>query len=113
MGTDKTRTIMALMDVFVRARQAQCILFLADRESLVDQALNDAFKEFLPDEVRERIRTYTLEDAQDSNKIKAARVLVSTLHTLELCYYKFSPGYFDLIISDECHRPILMWCKSS
>jgi type I site-specific restriction endonuclease len=31
---------------------------------------------------------------------------VSTLQTLELCYDKFSPADFDLIISDECHRSI-------
>jgi type I restriction enzyme R subunit len=105
-GTGKTRTTMSLIDVFIRARQAQRVLFLADRDSLVDQALNDGFKEFLPDEARERIRTYTLDDPQESNKIKAARVLVSTLQTLELCYDKFSPGYFDLIVSDECHRSI-------
>src|SRR5205809_218121 len=36
-GTGKTRTIMALIDNFLRARHAQKVLFLADRDSLVDQ----------------------------------------------------------------------------
>lgn len=97
-GTGKTRTIMALIDVFLRARQAQKVLFLADRDSLVDQALTDGFKVYLPDESRNRIRTYDIK--HDS------RVYVSTLQTLELCYEQFSPGYFDLVISDECHRSI-------
>ncbi|HYV94985.1 MAG TPA: DEAD/DEAH box helicase family protein [Chitinophagales bacterium] len=97
-GTGKTRTIMALIDIFLRARQAQKVLFLADRDSLVDQALSDGFKVHLPSEARTRIRTYDIN--------LNARVYVSTLQTLELCYEKFSPADFDLIIADECHRSI-------
>ncbi|MDQ3022175.1 MAG: DEAD/DEAH box helicase family protein [Bacteroidota bacterium] len=97
-GTGKTRTVMALMDVFIRANAAQKILFLADRDSLVEQALTDGFKTHLPDESRTRIRTYEIN--------KNVRVYVSTIQTLELCYNKFSPADFDLIISDECHRSI-------
>ncbi len=97
-GSGKTRTIMALIDVFLRARQAQKILFLADRDSLVDQALTDGFKIFLPNEARTRIRSYNID--------KTARVYVSTLQTLEMCYEKFSPAEFDLIVTDECHRSI-------
>lgn len=97
-GTGKTRTIMALIDVFLRARQAQKILFLADRDSLVDQALTDGFKVYLPNEARTRIRSYNID--------KTARVYVSTLQTLEVCYEKFSPAEFDLIVTDECHRSI-------
>lgn len=97
-GTGKTRTIMALIDVFIRARQAQKVLFLADRDSLVEQALTDGFKVFLPNESRTRIRTYNID--------KSARVYVSTLQTLEMCYEKFSPAEFDLIVADECHRSI-------
>jgi type I restriction enzyme R subunit len=97
-GTGKTRTIMALIDVFLRARQAQKVLFLADRDSLVEQALTDGFKVYLPNESRTRIRTYEID--------KTARVYVSTLQTLEMCYEKFSPAEFDLIVADECHRSI-------
>ncbi|MBI4931837.1 MAG: DEAD/DEAH box helicase family protein [Bacteroidetes bacterium] len=97
-GTGKTRTIMALIDVFLQARQAQKVLFLADRDSLVDQALTDGFKVHLPNEARTRIRTFNID--------KTTRVYVSTLQTLELCYEKFNPAEFDLIVSDECHRSI-------
>ncbi len=99
-GTGKTRTTMALIDVFLRAHAAQRILFLADRDALVDQALTDGFKAFLPNESRARIRTYDLENAHRT------RICVSTLQTLELCYNKFTPADFDLIITDECHRSI-------
>jgi type I restriction enzyme R subunit len=91
---------MALIDVFLRTHNAQRVLFLADRDALVDQALTDGFKTFLPNESRARIRTYDLEDA------KRARICVSTLQTLEICYDKFTPADFDLIVADECHRSI-------
>jgi len=97
-GTGKTRTIMALIDVLLRANTAQKILFLADRNSLVNQALSDGFKQHLPHEARTRIRTYDISTD--------ARVYVSTLQTLELCYNKFTSADFDVIISDECHRSI-------
>jgi type I restriction enzyme, R subunit len=105
-GTGKTRTIMALIDVFLKARCAQKILFVADRDSLVDQALSDGFKVHLPGESRERIRTFMFDDPKEIEKIRGARMLVSTIQTLELCYEKFTPADFDLIISDECHRSI-------
>ena len=97
-GTGKTRTAMALIDLLLRANYAQKILFLADRDSLVEQALTDGFKTHLPDEARGRIRTYNIPTE--------SRVFVSTLQTLELCYNKFTPADFDVIIADECHRSI-------
>ncbi len=97
-GTGKTRTTMALIDVFLRAHAAQRVLFLADRDALVDQALADGFKVHLPNEAQTRIRTYQI----DTTK----RMYVSTLQTLEMCYEKFSPADFDLVIADECHRSI-------
>jgi type I restriction enzyme, R subunit len=97
-GTGKTRTTMALIDIFLRAHRAKRVLFLADRDSLVDQALTDGFKVHLPNESRTRIRTYEID--------KTKRIYVSTLQTLELCYQQFSPAEFDLIITDECHRSI-------
>lgn len=97
-GTGKTRTTMALIDVFLQARAAQKVLFLADRDALVQQAMTDGLKRHLPNEARGRIRTYDLD--------KTKRVFVSTLQTLEICFKEFTPGDFDLIITDECHRSI-------
>jgi len=97
-GTGKTRTTMALIDVFLRANQAQNILFLADRDALVDQTLSDGFKAYLPHEPRHRIYTNQID--------KTNRLFVATEQTLALCYTKFSPGFFDLIIFDEAHRSL-------
>ena len=97
-GTGKTRTAMALIDVFLRGNQAQNVLFLADRDALVDQALTDGFKAHLPHEPRDRIYTHQVD--------KTKRLFVATEQTMALCYAKFSPGFFDLIIFDEAHRSL-------
>ena len=97
-GTGKTRVSMAVIDVFLRSQQAQNVLFLADRDALVEQALTDGFKVHLPNEPRDRIYTYQID--------KTKRLFVATEQTLALCYAKFSPGFFDIIIFDEAHRSL-------
>ena len=97
-GTGKTRTTMAIIDLFQRTQQAQNVLFLADRDALVDQALTDGFKAFLPSEPRDRVYTQKV----DLSK----RLFVATEQTMSVCFQKFSPGFFDLIIFDEAHRSI-------
>jgi type I restriction enzyme R subunit len=97
-GTGKTRTTMALVDLLLRARVAQKVLFLADRDALVEQALADGFHAFLPDEPRDRIYTRNV----DPDK----RLYVATLQTISRCFEQFGPGFFDLIVFDEAHRSI-------
>lgn len=97
-GTGKTRTVVSLADLFLRTNQAQKVLFVADRDELVKQALTDGFKAFLPNEPRDRIY---------SNQIDTTKRLYAvTLQTLSNCFEKFSPAFFDLLIFDEVHRSI-------
>src|SRR5579862_7914971 len=97
-GTGKTRTTMAIVDVLMRANQCRRVLFVADRDTLAKQALNDGFKAFLRDEPRTRLRSYEID--------KTKRLFATTLQTLALCYQKISPGFFDLVIFDEAHRSL-------
>src|SRR3989339_402147 len=97
-GTGKTRTAMALVDVMLRAKWAQRVLFLVDREALAVQAFNDGFKDHLPEEPREYIRSGHIDSAK--------RLYVSTIQTMMECFTTVTPGFFDVIISDECHRSI-------
>ena len=97
-GTGKTRVAMSLIDVMLRANQARRILFVADRDPLVQQALTDGFKKFLPDEPCARIHSYNIE--------KTLRLYVATLQTLSNCFQDFTPGFFDAIFFDEVHRSI-------
>lgn len=97
-GTGKTRTTMGLIDVFLRTNQARRILFVADRDALVKQALNDGFKKYIPNEPQTRIHTSFID--------KTKRLYVSTLQTMSNCFEQFTPAFFDIIIFDEVHRSI-------
>ena len=97
-GTGKTRTVMALIDVFMRANQARRILFVADRDALVEQAKSDGFEQFLPNEPCTRLYSWDV----DTSK----RLYAVTLQTLSNIFEQFSPAFFDLIIFDEVHRSI-------
>jgi type I restriction enzyme, R subunit len=97
-GTGKTRTVMSLIELFLHTNQARNILFVADRDALVQQAMTDGFQKFLPDEPCDRIFTW--------KNIRTSRLYTATLQTLHLCLQSFSPGFFDLIIFDEVHRSI-------
>ena len=102
-GSGKTRTVIALADVLMRANWAKRILFLADRVALVNQAVN-AFKKHLPSASPVNLVT-------DPNE--EGRVFVSTYPTMmglieetDAGQRRFGPGHFDLIIIDEAHRSV-------
>jgi len=101
-GTGKTRTCIALVETLMRAGWAERVLFLVDRISLRDQAL-DAFKEFIPNEPRWPHKDET-EIAKDR------RVYVSTypsmLNVIRDKKNPLSPHFFDLVVVDESHRSI-------
>ncbi|HYE47806.1 MAG TPA: DEAD/DEAH box helicase family protein [Caulobacter sp.] len=102
-GSGKTRTVIALSDVLMRANWARRILFLADRQALVNQAVG-AFRKFLP----QASPVNLLMDKQATG-----RVYVSTYPTMMNLIDKaqdgekrFGPGHFDLIVIDEAHRSV-------
>ena len=99
-GTGKTRTAMGLADQYLRANWGRRILFVADRDALVEQALEEGFQEHLPGEPASRIYGYAPDDSAGS------RLFVCTLQTLSNLLDHFSPAYFDLILFDEVHRSI-------
>ena len=102
-GAGKTRTVIALTDLLMRANWAKRVLFLADRVALVNQAVN-AFKTHLPDAT-------TVNLVSDKNT--DGRVYVSTYPTMMGLINegagglrRFGPGFFDLIVIDEAHRSV-------
>ena len=103
-GSGKTRTVIALVDLLMRANWAKRVLFLADRTALVNQAVN-AFKTHLPSSSPVNLVT-------DANK--DGRVYVSTYQTMvgkidELRpdgTRRFGTGHFDLVVIDEAHRSV-------
>ena len=102
-GSGKTRTTIALVDLLQRAGWVKRALFLADRVSLVNQAIA-AFKAHLPESSPVNLVT---------EKDKAGRVYVSTYPTMmglidetDGNEARFSVGHFDLVIIDEAHRSV-------
>lgn len=102
-GSGKTRTVIALSDLLMRANWVRRILFLADRVALVNQASN-AFKAFLPQASPVNLVT---------DKAAHGRVYVSTYPTMMRLIdetkngvRRFGPGHFDLIVIDEAHRSV-------
>jgi type I restriction enzyme R subunit len=102
-GAGKTRTVIALADVLMRANWAKRVLFLADRVALVNQAVN-AFKHHLPDSSPVNLVT---------DKHTEGRVFVSTYPTMMGLIddsgdgqKRFGVGHFDLIVIDEAHRSV-------
>jgi type I restriction enzyme R subunit len=102
-GAGKTRTVIALCDLLMRANWAKRVLFLADRVALVNQAVGE-FKKHLPDASPVNLVT---------EKTGEGRVFVSTYPTMmglidetKEGQRRFGVGHFDLIVIDEAHRSV-------
>lgn len=97
-GTGKTRTAAAFIKRLFEAGIITRVLFLVDRIELARQA-EDAFTDHLKDYPCHVLRPGRRFD-------RAKRITIATLQTLVAEYRDLSPGYFDLVITDECHRSI-------
>jgi type I restriction enzyme, R subunit len=106
-GSGKTRTAIALVDLLQRAGWAKRTLFLADRVSLVNQAVS-SFKAHLPESSPVNLVT---------DKDKTGRVYVCTYPSMMGLIdetsssqggseTRFGVGHFDLVIIDEAHRSV-------
>lgn len=98
-GTGKTRTAMSLIDVFLKANQARKVLFVADRDALVAQALHEGFEQHLAEPAT---RLYGI----SFDEVRPERLYVATLQTLSNHFRKLTPAFFDLVVFDEVHRSI-------
>jgi type I restriction enzyme R subunit len=97
-GTGKTRTAAALIKRLFESNAVTRVLFLVDRIPLAKQT-EDAFAEHLPD-----FPAYVLRAGRRFQDEK--RITITTLQSMVNIYREYSSGYFDLVISDECHRSI-------
>ena len=97
-GTGKTRTAAAFIRRLFEAGIVTRVLFLVDRIALAGQA-EDAFTNHLRD-----YPCHVLRPGRGFDRAKL--VTIATLQTMIADYRDLSPGYFDLVITDECHRSI-------
>lgn len=104
-GTGKTYTAFQIIYRLWKSRMKKRILFLADRNVLVDDPMRKDFKFFNADSNNRKMTKI-----RDKKVDKAYEVYFAIYQGVTGqvgfadTYKKFSPGFFDLIIVDECHR---------
>ena len=121
-GTGKTYTAFQIIWRLWKAGRAKRILFLADRNVLVDQTMVNDFRPFGPAMAKLSANAKTIERADGTTedlpvaldtkrKIdKAYEIYLGLYQALtgpeerQKIYKSFSPDFFDLIVVDECHR---------
>ena len=98
-GTGKTYTAFQIIHRLWKSGRKKKILFLADRNILVDQTMQQDFKPFA--KVMTKI---------EGKKLDSSYELYLSLYQQlagdenEEPFRAFSPDFFDLIVIDECHR---------
>ena len=111
-GTGKTYTAFQIIWRLWKAGRRKRILFLADRNVLVDQTMVNDFRPF------EGIMAKLSSDAGTIVRNHDGTLTVNKSYEIYLGLYQaltgpedgqkvfreFSPGFFDLIVIDECHR---------
>lgn len=99
-GTGKTYTAFQIVYKLFKSGMKKRILYLADRNILVDQTIIGDFKP-----LQENINKIKNRTADKSREIQFALYQSLTGETEEKkLFKKYSKDYFDLIIIDECHR---------
>jgi type I restriction enzyme R subunit len=99
-GTGKTYTAFQIVYKLFKSGAKKRILYLADRNILVDQTISGDFKP-----LKENINKIQNRNADKSREIQFALYQSLTGETEDKkVFKKFSRDYFDLIIIDECHR---------
>jgi type I restriction enzyme, R subunit len=121
-GTGKTYTAFQIIWRLWKAGRKKRILFLADRNVLVDQTMVNDFRPFgsAMAKLSTDAKTIEREDGEATELTTAIdrKRRIDTAYEVYLGLYQaitgpeerqklfreFSPGFFDLIVIDECHR---------
>jgi type I restriction enzyme R subunit len=99
-GTGKTYTAFQIIWRLWKSGTKKRILFLADRNILVDQTKNNDFKPFGP-----AMTKISKRQVDKSYEIYLSLYQAVTGNEEEKNIYKqFTPDFFDLVVIDECHR---------
>ena len=102
-GSGKTRTAIALVDLLQRAGWVKRALFLADRVSLVNQAVG-AFKAHLPES--SPVNLVTEKNSTGRVYVCTYPTMMGLINAMTGSEARFGVGHFDLVIIDEAHRSV-------
>lgn len=121
-GTGKTYTAFQIIWRLWKAGRKKRILFLADRNVLIDQTMVNDFRPFGGTMAKLSTNAKTIErqdgSTEDLTVALDKKRRIDTAYEVYLGLYQaitgpeerqklfreFSPGFFDLIVIDECHR---------
>ena len=99
-GTGKTYTAFQIIHRLWKSGAKKRILFLADRNALIDQTRRGDFKHF-----KDKMTVVKHRQIDKSYEIYLALYQgLSGTDDEANVYKQFSPDFFDLIVIDECHR---------
>ena len=100
-GTGKTYTAFQIIWRLWKAGIKKRILFLADRTALISQTFTNDFAPF-----KDKMTWVTKQNFDTAHEIYLAlyQGLTGESEDANSLFKQFSPGFFDLIIVDECHR---------
>ena len=99
-GTGKTYTAFQIIHRLWKSGTKKRILFLADRNALIDQTKRGDFKHF-----KDRMTVIRKKKIDKAFEIYLALYQGLTNYDEDSdAYREFSPDFFDLIVVDECHR---------
>lgn len=99
-GTGKTYTAFQIIHRLWKSGAKKRILFLADRNALIDQTRRNDFKHF-----KDKMTVVKNRQIDKSYEIYLALYQgLSGTDDASNVYKQFSRDFFDLIIIDECHR---------
>lgn len=99
-GTGKTYTAFQIIWRLWKSGTKKRILFLADRNILVDQTKNNDFKPF--GAAMTKISKRQIDKSYEIY-LSLYQAVTGTEEDQNI-YKQFSPDFFDLIVVDECHR---------
>jgi len=99
-GTGKTYTAFQIIWRLWKAKKKKHILFLADRNILIDQTIQQDFAPF--GEVMHKIGNRTVERRYEV--YLSLYQAVTGREEWKQIYRQFPPDFFDLVVIDECHR---------
>lgn len=129
-GTGKTFTAFQIIWRLWKSRKKKRVLYLADRNILIDQTIVNDFKPFGSVMAKLTLKNKTIEKEESRVEITSAiggsdrgvnksyEIYLSLYQAIigreerEGVYKQFSPDFFDLIIVDECHRGSAAECKN-
>ncbi len=103
-GTGKTCTAFQIIHRLYSAKEStgiKKVLYLADRNILIDQTIQQDFAPFNDKGILTKVQKGVLDSAYD--------IFMSLYHQLSgdedmEVFRQFTPDFFDLVVVDECHR---------